>query len=86
MKLVPVTKFDKENKTIPKEFNDGIMSENCDVVFVFPIYYQSGEIQKPDFGYIVCKTYIFINSNLLSCKTENRIKKSLTNLSQYCFK
>ena len=27
-----------------------------------------GAVQKPDFGRIVCKTYIFINSNLLSYK------------------
>ena len=30
---------------------------------------------------IVCKTYIFINSNLLSYKTENRTKKSRAQLS-----
>ena len=30
---------------------------------------------------IVCETYIFINSNLLSYKTENRTKKSRAQLS-----
>ena len=30
--------------------------------------------------FMVCKTYIFINSSLLLTKTENRTKKSLTEL------
>ena len=47
------------------------MSENCDVIIIFPIYGQFGAIRKPDSGRIVCKTYIFINSNLISYK--NRI-------------
>ena len=42
------------------------MSESFDVIIVFPIYGQFGAIRKPDSGRIVCKTYIFINSNLLS--------------------
>ena len=44
------------------------MSVNCDVIVIFPIYGQFGAIRKPDSGRIVCKTYIFINSNLLSYK------------------
>ena len=42
------------------------MSANCDVIVIFPIYGQFWAIQKPDSGRIVCKTYIFINSNLSS--------------------
>ena len=38
------------------------MSENCDVIVIFPIYGQFGAIQKPDFGLTACKTYILINS------------------------
>ena len=56
------------------------MSENCYVIFIFPIYSQFGEIQKPDSERIVCKTYVFINSNLLSYKNENKTKKSLAQL------
>ena len=37
------------------------MSSNCDAIAIFPI-------PKPDSGRIVCKTYIFLNSNLLSYK------------------
>ena len=44
------------------------MSANCDVIIIFPIYGQFGVIQMPDSGRIVCKTYIFINSNVLSYK------------------
>ena len=37
MKLGPVTKLDKRNKTTPKKKkdNDDVMSENCDVVVIF---------------------------------------------------
>ena len=44
------------------------MSTICDVIVIFPIYDQFGRIRKPESGRIVCKTYIFINSNLLSYK------------------
>ena len=42
------------------------MSTNRDNIVIFPIYDQSGEIQNPDSGRIVCKTSISINSNFLS--------------------
>ena len=67
MKLGPVTKLEKRNKTTSKKFDD-VMSTNCDVIVIFTIYDQFGAIQKPDSGGIVCKTYIFIKSNLLSYK------------------
>ena len=44
------------------------MFKNYDVVVIFRIYGQFGATQKPDSGRTVCKTYIFINSNLLSYK------------------
>ena len=44
------------------------MSENRDVIVIFPVYGQFGAIRNPDSGCIVCKTYIFINSNFLSYK------------------
>ena len=44
------------------------MSANCDVSVIFSIFDQLGAIRKPDSGRIVCKTYIFINSNFLSYK------------------
>ena len=68
MKLRQVTKLDKRKKTKSKKYDDEVMSENCDVIVNFPIYDQFGAIWKPDSGCIVCKTYIFINNNLLSYK------------------
>ena len=44
------------------------MSLNCDTIVLLPIYGQFGAIQKLDSGHIICKTYIFTNSNLLSYK------------------
>ena len=49
-----------------QKFDDDVMSENCDVSAIFPIHDQLGAIWKPDYRCITCKTYIFINSNLLS--------------------
>ena len=68
MKLGPVTKLDKINKITPKKFDDDVMSENCDVIIIFPIYGQFGAIRKPYSGCIVYRTYIIINSNVLSYK------------------
>ena len=64
MKLRPVTKLDKRNKMTSKKFGQDVMSENCDVIVIFPIYGQFGDFRKPDSGRTVCKIYIFINSNL----------------------
>ena len=68
MKLGPVTKLKKSNKRRSKNFEDDSMSANSDVIVNFLIYSQFGAIRKPDSGRIVCKTYLFISSNLLSCK------------------
>ena len=85
MKLGPVTKLDKRNKATSKKFDDNVMSENCDVIAIFPIYGQFGLIWKPDSGGIVCKTYISLIVIFYLTKNENRTKKSLTQLSHYCF-
>ena len=68
MKFVPVTKLDRRNKATSKKIDDNVMSINCDVIVIFSIYGQFGAIWKPDSGSIVCKTYIFVNSHLLSYK------------------
>ena len=85
MKLGPVTKLDKRNKTTSKKFDVDVMSENCDVIVIFRIFGQFGAIGRPDSGHRVCKSYVSSKKNLLSTKTENRTKKSLSQLSQYCF-
>ena len=68
MKLGSVIKLDKKNTETSKKFDDDVMSANCDVIVIFPIYGQFALIRKPDSGGIVYKTYIFNNNNLLSYK------------------
>ena len=63
MKLGPVTKLKKSNKIRSKDFE-----ANSDVIVNFLIYNQFGAIRKPDSGSTACKAYLFISSNLLSCK------------------
>ena len=74
MKLGPVTKLDKKNKTTSKKN----ISVNCNVIVIL-----LGAIRKPDSGYIVCKASEIVTFHLT--KTENRTKKSLTQLSHYFF-
>ena len=66
MKLRPVIKLGKKNKTSSKKVDDHVMSANCNTIVIFSIYGQFGAIRKPDSGHIVCNLYIFINSKLLS--------------------
>ena len=68
MKLGSATKLDKRDRMLSKKIGDDVMPKMCDVIVIFPIYGQLGAIRKLDFGCIVCKTYIFINSNILSYK------------------
>ena len=44
MKLRPITKLDKRTKTMPKEIDDDVMSENCDVIVPFPISGKFGSL------------------------------------------
>ena len=48
MKLRPVTKLYNRNKTTSKNFDDDIMSENCDNIIIFLIYGKFGAIQNLD--------------------------------------
>ena len=48
MKLGPVTKLDKRNKTMLKKFDDSVMFKNCDVIVNFPIFDHFGAIRKLD--------------------------------------
>ena len=53
------------------------MPANFDVIVIFPIYSQFEAFREPDSGRIVCKTYIFTNSNFLPYKI---CKQNLKNL------
>ena len=77
MKLGPITKLDKRNMTTSKKNGNDVISGNCDVIVIFPIYGQFETIRKLDSGCIACNTYIFIINNLLSYK---KLKTELRNL------
>ena len=68
MKLGPVTKLDKRNKTTSKKSDNDVMSKHCDIIAIFRILGQFGAVRRPDSGHRVCKSYFFSNSNLLSYK------------------
>ena len=68
MRLGPVTKCDKRNKTTSKKFDDDVMSGSCDVIVIFRIFGQFGAVWRPDSGYRVFKSYVFSNSNFFSYK------------------
>ena len=55
IKLGPLAKLNKRNKTSQKLHND-VMSINCDVIIIFLIYGQFGAIRKSDSGRMVCNT------------------------------
>ena len=68
MKLGPVPKLDKRNKTTSKNFEDDIMSGNCDAIVIFRIFGQFLAGWRPDSGHRVCKSYVFSNSNFFPSK------------------
>ena len=68
MKLGPLTKLDKRNKATSKKFDVDVMSKNYDVIAIFWIFGQFGAVHRADSGHIVCKSYVFSNSNLFSYK------------------
>ena len=76
MKLEAVTKLDRRNKKTERsqKTDDDVMSKYCDVMVIFLSYGQYRSGQKLDSSHIVCKTYIFFNSNLLSYKKSKRLK------------
>ena len=72
-KLTTETKIDKrklrKETRQPKKMDDDVISGNCNVIVISPIYGQFAAIRMPDSERTACKTYIFINSsNLLSYK------------------
>ena len=52
------------------------MSENCDVIVIFPIYGQFSVIRKPNSGCIAYKTYI--NLPFISQKLKVELNLALT--------
>ena len=84
MNLGPVTKFDKRNRKNSKKFDGDAMSENSDVIVIFRIFGQFGVVRRWDFGTESAKVIFSLKVTFGITKTENRTKKSLTQLSHYC--
>ena len=59
MRLGPVTRLDKRNKTTSKKFDVDIMPENYDVVVILQSFGQFGAIWRPGSGHRVYKRYLF---------------------------
>ena len=55
MTFGPATKSANKKKKRSKIFRDDVLSANCDVIVIFPIFGQFRAIQKPDFECRVCK-------------------------------
>ena len=77
--LGAITKLDKSNKATSKKWLWHHVSK-CDVIVLYPIYEQFAATRRPDSKLMVCKTFIFINSNLLSNKTWKQRKNLNTAL------
>ena len=80
MKLGPVTKLDKRNKTTSKKIDDDVMSEYCDVIVIFQIFHQlelsGGRIPDTESA----KAMFSVMVTFCLTETENRTKKSRTPL------
>ena len=68
MKVGPVTKLDKRNKTTLKRFDDEVILVNCDIIVIFSIYGQFGAIRKPDY----VKLRFSLTVSLCLTKTEKK--------------
>ena len=80
MKFGPVTKLDKRNKITSKNFDNDVMSENCDVI-VANLEQSGGRIPETESANVMLSVIV----TFCLTKTENITKKSLTQLSHYCF-
>ena len=56
--LDKLTKIDRRNKTMARKLDDDVISDNCDIIVIFPIYGQFGAIWKPDSGRIFCNLLV----------------------------
>ena len=85
MKLGPVTKLDKRKKITSKKLDVDVMLRNCDVIVIFLDFWPV--LSSPEAGFqtqnLQKLSSVIVTFRLT--KTENRTKKSLTQLSHYCF-
>ena len=67
--------------TTSKSFGVDIISINCNATVSFPIYGQFAAIQNPDSGHMDIKLTCSLTVTFYLSKTENRAKRSITQLS-----
>ena len=67
MKLGPVTKLDKRNKT--SKIDVDVMSEKCDAIVIFWIFGQFGAVWRPDSRHRICK--VMFSATVTFCLTKN---------------
>ena len=85
MKLGPLTKAEKSNTaTSKKKMDNDVMAEDFDVIVFFTICGHTVTIRKRDSGRMVYKFSLTVTFYFTKLKI--RTKKSLTQLSYYCFK
>ena len=82
MKIGPVTKLNRRNKTTPKKFNDDAIFTNFNVIVVFTIYGQFGAICKSPNAQSV-KLTVLLKVIFYLTKNGNRNKISLLQLLYY---
>ena len=85
MKLEPVTKIDKRSKTTSKN----LTVTSCQQVLTSLLFFQFTATMKQSGSRILDAYSVKLKFSLIVTfyltKTENRAKKSLTQLSHYCF-
>ena len=86
MKPGPVTKLDKRNKGMSKKMT---MTSCQEIVMSLPFFQFTASLEQsrsriPDAWSVKVIFSLIVTFNLT--KTENRTKKSLRQLSHYCFK
>ena len=85
MKLGPLTKAEKSNMATSKKKKDNdVRAADFDVIVFFTIFGQSVTIRKWDSGRMVYKFSLIVTFYFAKLKIGT--KKSLTQLSYYCFK
>ena len=86
MKLGPLTKAEKSNMATSKKKkkDNDVRAADFDVIVFFTIFGQSVTIRKWDSGRMVYKFSLIVTFYFAKLKIGT--KKSLTQLSYYCFK
>ena len=85
MKFGPVTKLDKRNKATSKNFDYDVCQEIVTSLSFFLFLTNLEQSRGWDRETKSVKVMISVIVTFCLTKTENRTKKSLTQLSHYCF-